>query len=297
MSQFCRAQKIKLRHLFIVAGLFVTAGDAVGDTAAVATVDGIAIGAAEFERALGSLAPESRAEYVGEAGKARFLDELINQKLLIREAERRGVSTDEAVQQQIREAAAQIVIVHLLEQIKREIVVSDDEAHQYFDQHADDFRSVDQLRLRDIVIRPTAVDDAARTQARAKAAKVVKLIQAGGDFAMLAKQISDDKTTGAQGGDLGLLAISQLDGELARVAVTLEPGQVYGPIDTSDGSHIIKLEEKRLGEAPTFEFVENKVRDRARAAKQKRAIVQLLNDLRGKAKIDIDRDLLGSLQP
>ena len=63
---------------------------------------------------------------------------------------------------------------------------------------------------------------------------------AGGDFAALAKQYSQD-TTAANGGDLGFFGKGQMVKEFETAAFGLEPGKVSGLVKTQYGYHIIKL--------------------------------------------------------
>ncbi len=80
------------------------------------------------------------------------------------------------------------------------------------------------------------------TQARAKAAYAQ--LQAGADFATIAKQYSDDITTRDAGGDYGF-AIGQSDRDLPPQVIDalfrLQPGQTSGIINTGTTLEIVKL--------------------------------------------------------
>jgi foldase protein PrsA len=85
-------------------------------------------------------------------------------------------------------------------------------------------------------------DPAADAQAKSKAEDVLKQINAGGDFAELAKKYSQD-TSAANGGDLGFFGKGQMVKEFEDAAFNAQPGQVVGPIKTQYGYHIIKVQE------------------------------------------------------
>lgn len=87
-------------------------------------------------------------------------------------------------------------------------------------------------------------DGAANAQAKAKAEDVLKQVQAGGDFAELAKKYSQDSSAAA-GGDLGLFGKGQMVPEFENAVFALQVGQVSGIVKTKYGYHIIKVTEKK----------------------------------------------------
>jgi foldase protein PrsA len=81
-----------------------------------------------------------------------------------------------------------------------------------------------------------------------KADEVLKKVQAGGDFAELAKEYSEDPGSKDNGGLYENIAKGQFAPEFEAAALALEPGQVAPNVVKTDfGYHIIKLEKK--GEA------------------------------------------------
>jgi peptidyl-prolyl cis-trans isomerase D len=81
-----------------------------------------------------------------------------------------------------------------------------------------------------------------RTKERAKkrAEEVMKKAKAGGDFAALAKQYSDDLGSGPRGGELGAFPRRQMVAPFADAAFALKPGEVSGIVETDFGFHVIK---------------------------------------------------------
>ncbi len=74
---------------------------------------------------------------------------------------------------------------------------------------------------------------------------VYRALQAGADFAELAKKVSEDAGSAARGGDLPWIAPSQTLKEFEDVAYSLAPGQLSQPFLSPVGYHIILMKERK----------------------------------------------------
>ncbi|MBA3325564.1 MAG: peptidylprolyl isomerase [Rhodobacteraceae bacterium] len=83
-----------------------------------------------------------------------------------------------------------------------------------------------------------------------KAADLRAQIEAGGDFAELAKANSTDPGSAPQGGALGWFGPGQMVPEFDAAVAGLEPGAVSAPVKTQFGWHVIKLQETRESAPP-----------------------------------------------
>ncbi len=82
--------------------------------------------------------------------------------------------------------------------------------------------------------------------AQQRAAAILQQLQGGADFATLAKQLSDDETSGPKGGDMGVMSNANLDsGDKAFAAAVraLQPGHtVSAPVRDVGGYEIIRVD-------------------------------------------------------
>ena len=75
--------------------------------------------------------------------------------------------------------------------------------------------------------------------------EIKKRLDAGEDFATLAKEVSDDKASAQKGGDLGWFGIGRMVREFEVATYALNAGETSEIIKTRFGYHIINLKERR----------------------------------------------------
>ncbi len=121
-----------------------------------------------------------------------------------------------------------------------------------------------------MVATPETMSQAQQDKAKEKALKLYGQIKNGTDFAKLAKEESDDKGSGRNGGVLRSFSTGQMVPEFEQASFKLkEIGEVSEPIKTSYGWHIIKLIDKK----PVPSFEEMKADLAQRIKRDQRSIV------------------------
>ncbi|MDH7487035.1 MAG: peptidylprolyl isomerase [Anaerolineae bacterium] len=113
----------------------------------------------------------------------------------------------------------------------------------------------EQVWARHILISPEAAaedKEAARKAAEEQAQEVFNRLQAGEDFAALARELSDDPGSKEKGGDLGWFGRGRMLPEFEAVAFSLPVGEVSKPFTTTYGYHIVEV----LGKDPAREVDE-----------------------------------------
>ncbi|MCH5179232.1 MAG: peptidylprolyl isomerase [Prevotellaceae bacterium] len=74
---------------------------------------------------------------------------------------------------------------------------------------------------------------------------IYDVLKDGGDFAEIAKQYSEDRSTASKGGELPWLGPAQVIPEFRDAAWVLKPGQFSEPVLTAAGYHIIYMHERK----------------------------------------------------
>ena len=113
----------------------------------------------------------------------------------------------------------------------------------------------------------------------AEAQDIIKQINAGTKFETLAKEKSLEKVSGAQGGVVGWVFPSQLTPPINDLIVNLGKGKVtQSPIKTNNGWHVIKLDDIRPFEMPSFDQAKNTIAQELVQQRRQEAINALLKD-------------------
>lgn len=137
---------------------------------------------------------------------------------------------------------------------------------------------------------PAPADPEAEALARIE--EIKKELDAGADFAELAKKYSEDEGTAQKGGDLGWFQRGQMVKEFEEAAFALQPGQVSGPVRSQYGFHIIKLEDRKP--ATTFEEVKDQVRSAYISEKGQEQFEDWYQQVRASAEVKVELPLLAA---
>ena len=145
-------------------------------------------------------------------------------------------------------------------EITSKISVSDAEIEDFYNKNTESFNLPETFRVAHLLVTPVADaditnlegDDATTPEeARQKAARLLRDIQGGQDFATVARQFSEDPTSAPNGGDLGFQpidAIGGLDPALADAVLQLRVGEALARVvETRFGFHVVKLLERDAG--------------------------------------------------
>ncbi len=135
-------------------------------------------------------------------------------------------------------------------------VITQEEAREYYDSHKKEFAAGGKVSGRHILLAlPKDADPALVERKMAEARKIYEEAKGGADFAALAKERSEDAGTKDSGGDLGAVVPESLPAPVKEAFDKMKPGEVAGPVRTSFGIHVLKLEGREEAKQSTFEEV------------------------------------------
>ncbi len=94
------------------------------------------------------------------------------------------------------------------------------------------------------LIVPLEISAAAIQAARERSVEVFKKLENGEDFNTLATSYSDDAETQANGGDLGVRSLTELNPKTRTIIEPLASGTYSNPHETESGIHIFKVNDR-----------------------------------------------------
>jgi len=164
---------------------------------------------------------------------------------------------------------------------------SAEDAAQYYREHPDQFQAPEEVRASHILIRAAESDPAdARAAARKKAEAILSEVRGGKDFAAEAKANSADQGSAANGGDLGFFPRGRMVPPFETAAFALKVGETSDIVETPFGYHILRVTDRRETRTLPLEEVQAKIVEYLERTKGDRAIRAILDEARGKAKIE-----------
>ncbi len=174
------------------------------------------------------------------------------------------------------------------ESIEAKIVVPPAEVQKFYDANSERMVEPEGVHARHILIQVEAESGPeARTAQRERAEEIRQKLVGGADFAALARESSDDKGSGARGGDLGWLPRGRTVPPFEQAAFALEPGKLSELVETRFGFHLIEVLEKRAAGKVSLD----KARPRIEATLKQRQLEEMVraqvNELGKQAKIEI----------
>lgn len=271
--KFPRASTLAAAVALGLAGL--ASSSAVAEEKVVATVNGKALTETDMKLAEAEIGGD--LGNLPEATKRRVLVEyLIENQLFADAAESQklgaGAAFDERMQYWRRRALRDTFF-----DTKVKDSVGEAAAKTFYDDQVKGLKPEEEVQARHILVESEA-------QAKELADKIAK----GADFAALAKEHSKDPGTKEDGGALPFFSRGQMVPQFEEAAFKLNKGEVSPPVQSQFGWHLIKVEERREKQPPTFD----QVKDRILASMIHRKAQSLANDLRGQSKVEyMDADI------
>jgi peptidyl-prolyl cis-trans isomerase C len=268
-----------LINLAMVLFLAVGCSSAKKDEVVLATIGDTDITVSDFNERISNLPP--KYQEVVNKRKKEFLEEIINDTLLYRQAIKYGLHKDKDVKKVIAEARKKVLIARLLkDKVDDEIEITDEDIEIFYQANRGRYLSPEIMRVSHILVHSSE-----------EAEKILAAIEGGSPFEEMARAKSIDPTA-QTGGDIGYFPKGQLMPAFEKACAELEIGQISGVVKTSLGYHIIKLTDRKPSELRPIEDVTEDIKARLRNIKRQELFGALLKRLREDTEIYINEKIL-----
>ena len=219
------------------------------------------------------MSPDAKKDYL-----VQFISDMI---LVSRAAEAKKMGDTPEFKRKIAFTREKLLMEQLLTDTGKS-ALTDDAMHKVYDEAVKQMGQEQEVHARHILIRAAAGDDKASKDAEDKIKAVIVRLKSGEDFEKVAKEVTEDPSGKANGGDLGYFSKEQMVPEFSDTAFKLDKGQISEPVKTQFGWHVIKVEDKRLKPMPKFEEVKPQIEQYV----TRKAQAELVTSLRASAKIE-----------
>ena len=170
-------------------------------------------------------------------------------------------------------------------QVMPSITISEEEIRRFYDANPKRYQTPEKIRLSHILIRlPPGEKPDDQSPARLKIEMIKNQLDQGEDFALLAKQYSEEPRR-EQGGDLGYVQRGQLLPQLDVVAFDLDVGAISPILTTALGFHLLRVKDHTPEEVAAFEDARPDIQRTLLQLKRDRAVQAYIDALRKKADI------------
>jgi len=245
------------------------------------TVGDVKITAAQFHQLVDTLQPNYRTMALG-SGRKQFADNIVKMITLAQEAERRKLNETPEFKTKLLFQDFNLMASALVEQIGKDVQVSEADLRQYYEQHKSEFETVHARHIlirfkgSQVAVRP-GQPDLTDAEALAKALEIRQKLLGGADFATLAKTESDDVGSGLNsGGELPQFRHGQMVPSFEAAAFALKPGEVSEPVKSQYGYHIILVISH---DTKSFEEVRPELETRIKPEQTQKALNQTIENL------------------
>jgi peptidyl-prolyl cis-trans isomerase C len=186
---------------------------------------------------------------VDAACRRGLVESFVEQRLLARAARDAGIGRDGEVAQKLAAARERILAAAFLDKRIEESVTSD-RVERFYASQADIVRLGDEVRARHIVVATEA-----------EAAAIATELEAGGDFAAIAREKSLDRATAPLGGELGYFTEDMMPPIIANAAFTTPVGSLAPMFFGEAGWHILEVRDRRPASGVSYAAVSDRIRE------------------------------------
>ncbi len=233
------------------------------------TAADIAVAMADPALQLRDTDPEERLEIV--------ITYLVDLRLGAQAAMEAGMGEDEEFARRFAYLREKMLLEDYMQR-EIDVAVTEEAARDLFETTTAGIEPEDEVRARHILVEEE--DEAAAVLAR---------LEAGEEFADIAREVSQDPGSARNGGDLGFFTAGRMVAPFSAAAFELEPGEVSDPVETQFGWHVIKVEERRATQLPQFEDMREQIENFLTRQAQQAFILGLREGVEIE-RLDVDED-------
>jgi len=210
----------------------------------------------------------------------------LTEEQMLADLERQGM-TLESVKNNIRKQMIRGRLLNVA--VKSKIVIIEEDAREYFENHPEEFKGAKKVHLWNIMTTTPKFAFQAEIEAgRGYMQQVLERLDAGEAFNVIARELSSQKGP-LIAHDIGMFRLGVLSPEVRDAVGDLKEGQHTGLLDTDNGYQIFYVQKVVAGPGKKFEEVLPEIEEKLFNEQVDRRFGEWLRDLRKKSHIQIVR--------
>lgn len=240
-----------------------------------AVVGGKNITQNDVDSLLKSLDPQTAMQFNSEEAKKGLVQQLVYQELFYLDAMDNGLDKEDEFIKELDKVKANYLKQYAVSKLFKNIVVSDEELLEMYNQNMEHFSTPDSVRASHILV-----------DSENEAKEILGEISGGLSFEDAAQKYSKCPSKN-EGGDLGYFAKGQMVPEFEDASFKLDIGDLSEPVKTQFGYHLIKVVGKKEKSSKAFEDVREQLLQDLIMNKQEQVYFVKVDELKNKFEVKI----------
>ena len=207
--------------------------------------------------------------YNNPQGRAMILDQVINKKLMLLDAEKNLYEYDAEFKAELAQIKEDMLANFAIKKVVENITVTDDEVKADYDNNPDKFKTGESVEASHILV-----------DSEDKAKELLDKINAGEVSFEDAARENSSCPSSQNGGSLGEFTRGQMVPEFDNACFSMKVGEISAPVKTQFGYHLIKLTGKKESTMLSFDEVKDSLRQQLIGEKRQNAFQSKINQLK-----------------
>ena len=238
------------------------------DNKVLAVVAGKEITEADLNREMQSMDEDKKQYMDNPFYREECLNLLIDMYVFEKYAEEINADKEEEFVKVFESTRRDMLAKFVVSKKLKEVAVSDDEVKEYYQNHLSEYEVQASVTARHILVD---TEEECRAILEKIESEEMTFIEAAKAYSVC--------PTGECGGDLGEFGYGEMEEDFEEAAFAAEVGKVEGPVKTSFGYHLIKVDRKVEETIKTFEEVASAIKKNLLLQKQNEWYMQTRRDL------------------
>jgi len=222
--------------------------------------------------------------------KAFLLRQIVTSMAIAEQARKEGFDQRPDIRENAELLVNNMLSMEYLDKVvAQRVQVTEEDLRKHYEENVKSYQLPERARVRQILLKVERTAPEAEVAAvKARAGKLLAQAKAGGDFAALASEHSEDEASKRKGGEVGPFARGSLAPEFEEAAFSLKPGEVSGIVETDAGFHILKVEERLEPSVQPYDEVKERIRRKVTIDMKRKAVDDYVEKLSREKGVEID---------